>query len=121
MKHRHDLAMKLRRRAPSRLEELMSLHLRAAGIPEPEREYRFAPPRRFRFDFAWPALMLACECEGATFSGGRHTRGKGFQKDCEKYNLAVLGGWSVLRFDAQMIQSGEALATIEKALDETPK
>lgn len=30
------------------------LALRAEGMPEPMREYRFAPPRRFRFDFAWP-------------------------------------------------------------------
>jgi hypothetical protein len=45
-------------------ERLLPLCLRAAGLPEPIREYRFAPSRRWRFDFAWPAAMLAVEVEG---------------------------------------------------------
>ena len=24
------------------------------GLPLPEQQYRFAPPRRWAFDFAWP-------------------------------------------------------------------
>jgi hypothetical protein len=52
--------------------------LEAAGIPAPIREYRFAPPRRWRFDLAWPSLRLALEIEGGTWTGGRHVRGNGF-------------------------------------------
>ena len=60
--------------------------------------------------------MLAVECEGGTFTRGRHTRGAGFEKDCEKYNAAVLAGWRVLRFTASMIDSGDAVEKIKKAL-----
>jgi hypothetical protein len=47
------------------------LHLKAAGIPDPEREYRFDAKRRWRFDFCWPEQRLASEVEGGTWSGGR--------------------------------------------------
>ena len=119
---RHDpaLAAKLYARAPSRLEETLFLHLRAAKLPEPEREYRFHPVRRWRFDFAWPDLMLAVECEGLTAPGtkSRHTTNQGFTKDCGKYNAAAMAGWKVLRFTSQMIKSGEALQQIEEALND---
>lgn len=59
----------------------------------PEREYRFSPPRKWRFDFAWPHVRVFLELEGGTFSGGRHTRGSGFARDCDKYNSATLQGW----------------------------
>ena len=120
---RHDpaLAARLYARPPSRLEETLALHIRAANLPAPVREHRFAPPRRWRFDFAWPDLMLAAECEGATWTNGRHVRGKGIENDMEKYNQAALDGWVLLRFTAQMINSGEALAQIEQALNETPQ
>ncbi|WP_316867334.1 hypothetical protein [Ralstonia mannitolilytica] len=58
-------------------EETFALHLRAAGIDGFEREYRFAAPRRWKFDFANPALMVALEVEGGTWTRGRHTSGKG--------------------------------------------
>jgi very-short-patch-repair endonuclease len=121
MKHDHDLAKQLYAPAQSRLEETLSLHLRAAGLPDPEREYRFAPPRRWRFDFCWPDQRLAVEVEGGIYSGGRHVRGSGFEKDAEKYNAATIAGWRVLRFTSAMIQCGEALAQIEQALNETPQ
>ena len=77
-------------------------------------EYRKG--RAWRFDFAWPALMLAVECEGGTWSGGRHTRGDGYAKDTDKYNAASLAGWAVLRFTGDRIESGAALEIIEQAL-----
>ena len=67
------------------------------------REYRFAPPRKWRFDFAWKADKVAVELEGGTWSGGRHTRGAGFEDDCEKYNEATRLGWRVLRFTSSML------------------
>jgi hypothetical protein len=41
--------------------------------------------------------MIALEVEGGVWTRGRHTRGKGFLGDMEKYNAAALGGWCVLR------------------------
>ena len=98
-------------------EEAFAFHLRVApGVPAPEREYRFDPSRRWRFDFAWPAQKLAVEVEGGTFSGGRHTRGSGFEKDAEKYAEAVLAGWRVLRVSTAMVIDGRALRLVERAL-----
>jgi very-short-patch-repair endonuclease len=71
-------------------------------------EYRFHPERRWRFDFAWPSKKIAVEIEGGTWSGGRHTTGAGFEKDCEKYNAAVMLEWRVLRFTGKQVKSGEA-------------
>ena len=74
-------------------------------IPDPEREYAFARPRKFRFDFAWPVHRVALEIEGAAFVRGRHTRGAGFATDCFKYSLAAASGWIVLRVTYAQIRS----------------
>lgn len=101
---------------PNQLEATFLFQLRAVKLPIPQSEYRFAPPRRWRFDFAWPEHRIAVECEGGIWVGGRHTRGKGFEEDCRKYNAAIIQGWRVLRFTSRMVGSGEALQVIEKAL-----
>ena len=100
----------------SELEEALAFQVKAVRIPQPEREYRFAPPRRWRFDMAWPDQMVAVECEGGVWTRGRHTRGAGFIADCEKYNTAALQGWKVLRFTSEHIHRGDALVMIERAL-----
>ena len=106
----------------SGLERHMATIIRVAtqdrsDTPDPEREHRFAPPRKWRFDFAWPSLMLAIEVEGGTWVSGRHNRGRGFEQDCEKYNAAVIRGWRVLRFTRGMIDNGDALDQIEQSLN----
>lgn len=102
---------------PSALEEQFAVQLRALKLPEAQREYVFAKPRRFRFDFAWPELRVAVEIDGGVWSGGRHTRGAGFIKDCEKMNIAVLEGWSVLRFSGDLVRSGDAARLTTMALN----
>lgn len=104
----------------SHLEILMGHHLRYAGI-NMEPEYGFHPERRWRFDFADPEKKVAVECEGATWSGGRHVRGAGFHKDCEKYNEASRLGWQVFRFTKDMIESGEAIKFMEEVYAEEDK
>ena len=100
----------------SELEETLAILIRAEGLPEPVREYRFHPVRRFRFDFAWPDLQVAVECEGGTWSGGRHVRGDGFRRDCEKMNIAALSGWICLRFTRDMIEDGTAIEMIKQTM-----
>lgn len=90
--------------------------LQLAGLPLPEREFLFHKRRKWRFDFAWPDLLIAVEVEGGVFSGGRHVRGQGYESDCEKYNEAQLIGWMVLRFTPGMIKRGKADQVIEKAI-----
>lgn len=91
------------------LEALFLFHWRALTCgPEPEQEYRFHPTRRWRFDFAWVDARVAVECEGGTWTRGRHTRGGGFEKDCEKYNSATAMGWRVFRVTSGMLTKDPA-------------
>ena len=101
----------------SQLEETAAIHLRAfrqdrPAVPQPIREYRFDPIRRWRFDFAWPEQLIAIEVEGGTWRRGRHNRPVGFEKDCEKYNAAARAGWCVLRYTGKMINGGDLYADL---------
>ncbi len=96
------------------LELARQVHL--AGLPEPVRQHRFHPVRKWRFDLAFPAHLLAVEVDGGVWINGRHTTGAGYSKDCEKLNEAVLLGWRVLRFTPAMVSDGSAVQYIEYAL-----
>lgn len=48
----------------SDLEQLFAFQVKAAGLPEPEREYRAIKGRKFRFDFAWVERKLLVEVNG---------------------------------------------------------
>jgi hypothetical protein len=87
-----------------------------AGLPSPEIEFPFAPDRKWRFDYAWPDLMLAVEREGGAWVAGRHTRGKGFKNDLEKYLAATVAGWTILRVDLEMIETGQAIQATQTIL-----
>jgi len=105
----------------SELEERLLRQIKAAGLPEPLREYRFANPRMWRFDFAWPSYRLAVECEGGIWTGGRHTRGVGFERDCQKHNQATLSNWRVFHFTRRQIDDGEALRLLKQILPQQPQ
>jgi very-short-patch-repair endonuclease len=85
------------------LSDLRALHL---GVVE--REYRFEPTRRWRFDFSIPKVKLAVEISGGIWSSGRHVRGKGYQADLTKTNTAVSMGWTVLNFSTEDVLTGIA-------------
>lgn len=70
-------------------------------------EHKFHPSRKWKFDFAHPPTKTAIEIEGGIWTGGRHTRGKGFEGDCEKYNEATLLGWRVFRLTSKTITAKE--------------
>ena len=88
------------------------------GLPAPVMEHRFDLVRRWRFDYAWPAHRIALEVEGGIWTGGRHTRGAGFLKDCEKYNRAAVLGWRVLRTTPSGLCGAEILDSLESVLTE---
>lgn len=122
--------------------EMLAQQCVAVKLPEPKREHQFAPPRKWRFDLAWPDAReqiqetshrflillsslsplllspLAVEIEGGAASkeGGRHRRRAGYLADMEKYNEAVLLGWRVLRVTPQQVESREALHRVGRAL-----
>ena len=80
------------------------------GLSPPVSEHRFHPVRKWRFDYAWPELKIALEVEGGAWTGGRHTTGKGFVADMEKYNTAAALGWRVIRTTPQGLCT---LATVQ--------
>ena len=100
---------------------LLAVQLRVAGIRDPEREYVFARPRRWRFDFAWVEEKVALEVDGGTFAFGRHVTGVGYRKDAEKYNEAVALGWKVLRATPEMIHDRAIVPVIERCLNPVPE
>ena len=102
----------------SDLEELLFHHILCAGLPVPEREYRFAPPRRYRADFAYPEKKILVEVQGGIYTSGAHSRGVGLERDYEKLNLAQLNGFRVFQFSRKMIESGVAVNMIEEVLNE---
>lgn len=113
----------------SEAEETLALHLRAHGI-QFEREYRFgamaaggigkglrdrlasAGLRDWRADFALIDHRLLVEIEGGGWSGGRHTRGTGFEADLAKYDAAMRLGFTVYRCSPAMVKNGRAIETI---------
>ncbi len=113
-------------------EELLAFQLKAVGVPF-EREVLFAKElkRRWRADFvvrddaarppnfryySKPPLLI--EIDGGTWSGGRHVTGSGHASDSEKRNAAVLLGYRPLTFTPEQVESGEALAQIERCIGE---
>jgi very-short-patch-repair endonuclease len=100
-------------------EDDLARQINWAGLPEPVREFRFHPTRRWRFDLAWPGHMLAIEIDGGIWSRGRHTRGAGYRRDCIKLNEALILGWRVLRVTPDMVMDGTALEYIMHALRAT--
>lgn len=102
---------------PSQLVAELVQQLYAADLVPVVTEFWFHPERKWRFDLAWVEVRVAVEVHGGIHSGGRHTRGAGFERDREKMNEAQLLGWLVLEVTGEQIRSGQALGWIERALE----
>lgn len=125
----------------SRPEAELALQIRALGLPPPVAEYRFAavavglgPGVRdrliaarlqdWRYDLAWPRQCpvpglgggLAVEIQGGLWTGGRHTRGSGYEQDLLKGEAGLLLGWTIYYCSPRRIKSGDAVQAIEKLL-----
>ena len=71
------------------LEVRVARLLRAAGLPRPVRQFTIrAFGKRYRLDFAWPAVRLALECDGRAFHE--------FQRDRTRWRQMGASGWRVL-------------------------
>jgi hypothetical protein len=114
------------KRGPSKAEELFYSLCEIEHLPQPEREFCFAIKfeRKWRFDFAWPALLVAVEIEGLTkkfighvpYAIGRHCTFKGFAEDCIKYAHANTLGWHVNRFNQALVRDGTAITLTRQLL-----
>ena len=79
-------------------------------------EYKFHSKRKFRFDWYIPGLKLAIEYEGIMSEKSGHTTVTGYTKDLVKYNLAIINGFRVLRYNALNYQ--QAYEDIEKLINQ---
>lgn len=61
-------------------------------------EHRFDSVNRYRFDYAHLKMRIAVEIEGGIYTGTGHAKTGTYLKDMQKYNLAQLKGWIVLRY-----------------------
>jgi hypothetical protein len=93
-------------------------------------EYRFHATRKHRIDVAIDELgagygpidvvpyepVLAIEIDGGGWTNGRHSRGAGIEKDCEKSALIAAAGYRLIRVTPKQVRTGQALAWIKGAL-----
>lgn len=107
------------RKRPMPPADMLEWQLQAGHIRY-EKEFKFHPKRRWRADFYLPTpygkAPVLVEVEGGVYSGGRHTRGLGYENDVEKYNEATLLGYMLIRCTTKHVRSGQAYAWIERAL-----
>jgi very-short-patch-repair endonuclease len=103
----------IKERERSELEEtyLFGLRNTAQDLPPFEEQYRFAPGRQYRADFAWPQYKLAIELQGACFMVRYTKDGRPFpvgrhngDADKDKMNLYAALGWHVLQFSTSMLK-----------------
>jgi len=102
-------------RAVSVGEAVLSQHLAAYKINF-KQEFQFNKDRKWRADFYLVGTKILIEVEGGIWSGGRHTRGKGYLGDMEKYNSAAALGYQVYRFSTEQVKSGLAIEQILKLI-----
>jgi len=85
----------------AQLEDNLFAELKLYGLPVPERQFYFHPTRKWRSDFAWPALKIIVEVQGGIFmpaGSGGHNRGAYMEKTYEKHNEATKLGWKCFMF-----------------------
>jgi very-short-patch-repair endonuclease len=73
----------------SRLEVKLARLLRKSSLPKPERQF---PVGRFRLDFAWPSVRIACECDGFEHHGARLS----WKRDRRRLAAIEAAGWRVV-------------------------
>ena len=112
----NTLVRKLANEKRAREYDMFRRKLAAFTGCEINPEHIFSPGRRWRIDFAIVDLKIGIEIEGGVWANGRHTRGKGFIEDMEKYNAAVTLGWVILRFTPHDLNKITTFETIKKVV-----
>lgn len=102
----------------SKLEEDLLFQIHCAKLPEPTREFRAIPGRKFRWDFAWPEQRLLLEVQGGTWGSGAHSGGAGASRDCEKHCLATIAGFYTFSVTSDQIRRGMAIGWLQSFFGE---
>ena len=114
-----------RKRRRSKLEDTFMALCEVNEWPTPEREvafhekgYIYQKRRMWRFDFAWPDLMLAVEIDGGLWSPrSGHRSPAGLSSDRVKDAVAQLMGWTILHFTEVHWRDGDVEPLMEAAFD----
>ena len=98
----------------SLLEEMFVFQLKAVGMPDPGREFKFHPDRRWRLDFYWETGW-AVEINGGGWVQGRHNRNAlTMRKEYEKLNACLEQGIRVLQYTGEQVKTGEAILQVQR-------
>lgn len=89
----------------SRLEVKLARLLRKSGLAPPVRQH---PVGRFRLDFAWPALRVACECDGFEHHGSRLA----WKRDRSRLAAIEAAGWRIVH-----VTWGDVTQQTDRTLD----
>ena len=119
-----------RREHKARFERMLLAQIKAAQLPKPEQQYRFAGElgREWRADFAWPEHRLLLEVNGGLwqrsqkpggYTGGGHSHPMHIARDWTKHNDASLLRWFVLQVTTDQVRSGAALTLLTHWLTHT--
>lgn len=99
------------RKVESYLEKIFAEQIMLCGLPAPTREFRPFEERRFRCDFAWPALKLIVEVDGEV-----HRISSRFHRDIEKQAMLLLAGWRCLRVGSIQVRDGTAIEWLKQLM-----
>lgn len=91
----------------------LALAAQLSEYPGWVREYRFAPDRKWQFDFAHPGLKLAIEIDGGAGHQGHGVIWRR-ERDYEKRDEAVARGWRVLVGSTRQAEDGTLLNFVRK-------
>jgi hypothetical protein len=95
------------------LEGMLALQMRAVGIPPMERQYKFHPDRKWRFDFYVDGWGI--EVQGGGWVRGGHNRNPiAMGRDYEKFNAAMEMGIRVLLYTGEQVKDGTAITQLER-------
>lgn len=100
-------------------KQMLLDQMKAEGLPDPVREFRFHATRRWRFDYL--IGHVAIEFDGGIFStpdSGEHghTAISAIMRDQEKINEAQISGFMVIRVNAKTVADGTAIDQIKRAV-----
>lgn len=103
------------------MDDRLRLYLEAHDFPEGVAEYRFHPTRKWRFDYAWPKLLVALEMQGVSYGSKRtptrHQRGEQMEKDYEKALTAMTMGWRVVFLTWSQLGRQQYIDDLKMVLD----
>ena len=88
----------------------------SCGLPKPVAEFVFAYPRKWRWDWAWPADGVALEQHGGIWVHGKHSRGAGQLNDFAKWSEGAALGWRIIHVVPDHLESSVTFELIRQAL-----